>query len=105
MLYHSGEKVKGDFSDQIITPGNVAATVILAPLVINMAHLAGLDPRPLVLLVAVSAANSFLLPTHQVNALLKPHGRYGNSDCLKPGGGVTVLFLFAVVTVFYFFYL
>ena len=84
---------------------NVAATVILAPLVIDMAHMTGLDPRPLVLLVAVSAANSFLLPTHQVNALLKPHGRYSNSDYLKAGGGMTVLFLSVVVTVFTFFYL
>jgi di/tricarboxylate transporter len=84
---------------------NVAATVILAPMVIDMAHMTGLDPRPLVLLVAVSAANSFLLPTHQVNALLKPHGRYTNSDYLKAGGGMTVLFLSVVVTVFTFFYL
>ncbi len=84
---------------------NVASTVILAPLVINMAQLGGVDPRPLALLVAVCAANAFLLPTHQVNALLKAPGGYRNADYLKAGGGMTLLFLVVVVGVFYLFYL
>jgi len=84
---------------------NVAATVILAPLVISMAEIGGLSPRPLALLVAVCAANSFLIPTHQVNALLKTPGGYRNADYLKAGGGMTLLFLIAAVTVFYLFYL
>jgi di/tricarboxylate transporter len=84
---------------------NVAATVILAPLVISIAEMAGLDPRPLALLVAICAANSFILPTHQVNALLKTPGGYRNADYLKAGGGMTLLFLALVVTLFYLFYL
>ncbi|MBN2720683.1 MAG: SLC13 family permease [Proteobacteria bacterium] len=84
---------------------NVASTVILAPLVISMAQMANLDPRPLVLLVAVSAANSFILPTHQVNALLRTPGGYNNADYLKAGGGMTVLFVLTVVPIFYLFYL
>ena len=84
---------------------NVGATVILAPLVIGMAEIYGIDPRPVVLLVAVSAANSFLLPTHQVNALYKSPGGYKNSDYLKAGGGLTVLFLAVAVAMFYLFYL
>lgn len=84
---------------------NVGATVILAPLVIGMAEIYGIDPRPVVLLVAVSAANSFLLPTHQVNALYKTPGGYKNSDYLKAGGGLTLLFLAVVVAMFYLFYL
>jgi di/tricarboxylate transporter len=84
---------------------NVGATVILAPLVIGMAEIYGIDPRPVVLLVAVSAANSFLLPTHQVNALYKTPGGYKNSDYLKAGGGLTVLFLAVAVAMFYLFYL
>ncbi|MEW6334072.1 MAG: hypothetical protein AB1558_07360 [Thermodesulfobacteriota bacterium] len=56
---------------------NVAATVILTPLVISMAGIGGMDPRPLVLLVGVCANNSFVLPTHQVNAMLETAGGYG----------------------------
>ena len=84
---------------------NVASTVILAPLVISMARIAGMDPRPLVLLVAVCAANSFILPTHQVNAMLKTPGGYRNADYLKAGGGMTLIFLVVVTPMFYFFYL
>ncbi len=83
---------------------NVAAAVILAPLVIGMASVGGLDARPLVLLMAVSAANSFLLPTHQVNALLKAPGGYRNRDYLKAGGALTAVFFTMAVTVFFLLY-
>lgn len=84
---------------------NVGATVILAPLVISMAEIFGVDPRPVALMVAVTAANSFLLPTHQVNAFYKTPGGYENADYLKAGGLLTILFLFVVVAMFYLFYL
>jgi di/tricarboxylate transporter len=84
---------------------NVASTVILVPLVISMAEIGGVDPRPLALLVAASAANSFILPTHQVNALLKTPGGYQNTDYLKAGSGMTLLFLIVVVAIFYVAYL
>lgn len=84
---------------------NVAAMVVLAPLIINMAQMSDLDPRPLVLLVAVCCANSFMLPTHQVNAMLITPGGYRNADYIKAGGGMTVLFLAIAVCIFYLFYL
>jgi len=84
---------------------NVGAIVVLAPLVMSMAQIGGLDPRPLALLAAVCAANSFILPTHQVNAFLMSSGGYRNADYLKAGGGMTLLFLLVVVPVFYLFYL
>jgi di/tricarboxylate transporter len=84
---------------------NVASTVVLAPLVINMARIGGLDPRPLVLMVAVCAANSFILPTHQVNAMLMTPGGYQNKDYFKAGGGMTALFLLVVVAAFHWIYL
>ena len=68
-------------------------------------RIGGLDPRPLVLIVAVCAANSFILPTHQVNAMLMTSGGYQNKDYFKAGGGMTVLFLLVVIAVFYLFYL
>ena len=84
---------------------NVGAIVVLVPLVIQMAAISGLDPRPLALMAAVCAANSFVLPTHQVNAMLMSAGGYRNADYLKAGSGLSVLFILVVVTLFYMFYL
>jgi len=82
---------------------NVGAIVVLAPLVMGMAGIAGIDPRPLVLMAAVCAANSFVLPTHQVNAFLMSSGGYSNSDYIKAGSGMTFIFLSIAVIAFYFF--
>jgi di/tricarboxylate transporter len=81
---------------------NVGAVVVLAPLVVSIGLMAGVDPRPLVLLAAVNAGNSFVLPTHQVNALMMTTGGYKTKDYIKAGGGITVLFL--LVSVLFFFY-
>lgn len=84
---------------------NVAATILLVPLVIDMGKIIGVDPRYLVLLVGICASNSFLLPTHQVNALLIVPGKYRNLDYLKAGGIMTMIFLCITVCVIYFCYL
>ncbi|MCA1803623.1 MAG: anion permease, partial [Rhodothermaceae bacterium] len=84
---------------------NVGAIVVLAPLVIGMAGIAGIDPRPLVLMAAVTVANSFILPTHQVNAFLMSSGGYRNADYIKAGSGMTILFLTITVSMFYFFFI
>ena len=81
---------------------NVGAVVVLAPLVVSIGTLAGVDPRPLVLLAAVCAGNSFVLPTHQVNALLMTAGGYKTRDYFKAGGGMTLVFLAVAVSFFYF---
>lgn len=83
---------------------NVAATVLLVPLAIALAGSAGLESRPLALLVAVCASNSFILPTHQVNALFMGPGGYRNRDYLKAGGLMTILFLLVAVTVTFLWY-
>lgn len=80
---------------------NVGAVVVLAPLVVGIGTLSGLDPRPLVLLAAVCAGNSFILPTHQVNALLMTPGGYKTKDYFKAGGGMTIVFLLVAVGFFY----
>ncbi|MDW7728640.1 MAG: SLC13 family permease [Bacillota bacterium] len=84
---------------------NVGTVVVLTPLVVSMAAIGGLDPRPLALMAALCATNSFILPTHQVNALLMSSGGYRNADYLKAGSGMTIIFLTVVVLVFYLFYL
>jgi len=83
---------------------NVAATVLLVPLAIAVAGIAGVHARPLALLVAICASNSFILPTHQVNALLMGPGGYRNADYLKVGGLMTLLFLFVAVCITYLWY-
>ncbi len=83
---------------------NAAATVLLVPLVMAMGDLSAIDPRGLALLVAVCASNSFILPTHHVNALLMSPGGYRSADYLKSGGIMTILFLMVSVSFIYFFY-
>jgi di/tricarboxylate transporter len=80
---------------------NVAATVLLVPLVMVMGQIAGISPRALAILVAVCASNSFLLPTHQVNALLLSPGGYRNSDYLRAGGLMSVIFIVIAVGLIY----
>jgi di/tricarboxylate transporter len=72
---------------------NVGATVLLVPLAVNLAIAAGADPAVFALTVAISTSNSFLIPTHQVNALLMGPGGYRVPDFLRAGGIMTVLFL------------
>lgn len=83
---------------------NVGATVLLVPLAINMAHIAGTDPRMAALVVALSASNTFILPTHQVNALVMRPGGYRTVDYTKAGVGMTILFLVVMLAMIYLFY-
>ncbi len=72
---------------------NVGATVLLVPLAVSIAVAAGGDPAIFALTVAISTSNSFLIPTHQVNALIMGPAGYKVTDFLKSGGVMTVLFL------------
>ena len=72
---------------------NVGATVLLVPLAVNLAVASGADPAVFALTVAIATSNSFLIPTHQVNALLMGPGGYRVADFMRAGGIMTVLFL------------
>ena len=72
---------------------NVGATVLLVPLAVNIALAAGADPALFALTVAIATSNSFLIPTHQVNALLMAPGGYRVIDFMRAGGIMTILFL------------
>ena len=72
---------------------NVGATVLLVPLAVNMAIGAGANPAVFALTVAIATSNSFLIPTHQVNALIMGPGGYRVPDYMRAGGIMTVLFL------------
>jgi di/tricarboxylate transporter len=72
---------------------NVGATVLLVPLAVSVAIAAGANPALFALTVAISTSNSFIIPTHQVNALIMGPGGYRVKDFLRAGGGMTILFL------------
>ena len=59
---------------------NAGAIVVLTPIIIEMAKIGNFDARSMVLLAAVCTANSFILPTHQVNAYIQSAGGYNNAD-------------------------
>ncbi len=83
---------------------NVGATVLLVPLCMNMAVMAGGDPRMAALVVGLSASNTFVLPTHQVNALIMRPGGYRTIDYAKAGAVMTAIFLAVELAIIYFFY-
>ena len=83
---------------------NVGATVLLVPLVVNMASEVGADPRMAALIVGLATSNSFLLPTHQVNALYMGPGRYRSVDFMKAGGIMSILFILVMIGAIYVFY-
>lgn len=72
---------------------NVGATVLLVPLAVNIAIGAGADPAVFALTVAIATSNSFLIPTHQVNALIMGPAGYRVPDFIRAGSIMTVLFL------------
>jgi len=83
---------------------NVAATVLMVPLVLELTGIGGLSAQVLVLQVGLCAVNSFILPTHHVNALLMTPGGYRVADYLKAGSILSLLFVTVSTTVLYIFY-
>ena len=84
---------------------NVAATVLLIPLVLEIAGIGGLTPQVLALQVGICAANSFIIPTHHVNALLMTPGGYRVGDYLKAGSFLSLLFIGVTSFMLYMFYM
>ena len=77
---------------------NVGATVLLVPLAVNIAIAAGANPAVFALTVAIATSNSFLIPTHQVNALIMGPAGYRMPDFMRAGGIMTILFLIVSLT-------
>lgn len=76
---------------------NVGATVLLVPLGINLAIEVGANPAVYAITVALATSNAFLLPTHQVNALIMGPGGYRVSDFLRAGSLMTVIYIVVLV--------
>jgi di/tricarboxylate transporter len=78
---------------------NVGATTILVPIAISIALATGANPVMYALIIALSTSNAFILPTHQVNALIMGPGGYRVTDFIRAGSGMSVLFLVVMLTV------
>ena len=77
---------------------NVGATTILVPIAVSIAVATGADPAMYALIVALSTSNAFILPTHQVNALIMGPGGYRVADFIRAGSGMSIIFLVVMLT-------
>ncbi|WP_028583450.1 SLC13 family permease [Desulfogranum mediterraneum] len=75
-----------------LVASNVGAAVLMVPLGMNMAAGVGGDPVVAAMVVGISASNTFILPTHQVNALIMRPGGYRTWDYMRSGAGITLLY-------------
>ncbi len=80
---------------EVIT--NNAAVVVVFPIAMAIAAGSGLDPRIIVIMIAVVASSSFLTPMgYQTNTMVYGPGGYRFSDYLKAGLPVNVVVLASV---------
>lgn len=78
---------------------NVGATTILVPIAVSIALTTGANPTMYALIVALSTSNAFILPTHQVNALIMGPGGYRVADFIRAGTPMSILFIVVMLTV------
>jgi di/tricarboxylate transporter len=84
---------------------NVGACALLVPLGISIANRIGIDPRVAAVVVGIGVSNSFILPTHQVNALYMGPGEYRTKDYIKIGGLLSLVYILILTAMTYLFYL
>jgi len=78
---------------------NVGATTILVPIAVSIALATGANPTMYALIIALSTSNAFILPTHQVNALIMGPGGYRVADFIRVGTPMSVIFITVMLTV------
>ncbi|GAB4194130.1 MAG: SLC13 family permease [Wenzhouxiangellaceae bacterium] len=78
---------------------NVGATILLVPIAINIAIANDANPAIYALIVSLGVSNSFVLPTHQVNALIMGPGGYRVADFMRVGGVLSILYIAVMITV------
>jgi di/tricarboxylate transporter len=50
------------------------------------------------LIIALSTSNAFILPTHQVNALIMGPGGYRVADFIRVGSPMSLIFIVVMLT-------
>ena len=77
---------------------NAAAVGLLFPLVLEWVHAAGLPLQPMMLALAFGASCAFLLPVaYQTHMIVAGPGGYRNSDFLRVGLPVTLVYAIAAL--------
>lgn len=77
---------------------NVGATTILVPIAVSIALATGASPTMYALIIALSTSNAFILPTHQVNALIMGPGGYRVADFIRAGSPMSLIFIIVMLT-------
>jgi di/tricarboxylate transporter len=79
---------------------NNAAAALVFPIAMSAAQNAGLDPRPFVIAIAISASASFATPIgYQTNLMVQGPGGYTFRDFLRVGLPLNLLFLLVSILV------
>lgn len=79
---------------------NNAAAALMFPIALSTAAELNLDPRPLAIVIAISASASFLTPIgYQTNTMVYGPGGYRFSDYIRLGAPLTVVVMATIVTV------
>ena len=83
---------------------NAAAALVVLPVAMSTAGRVGVDPRPLAILVTLSASLSFIAPLEPACLLVYSPGRYRFSDFVKAGIPLTAIafvIVLALVPIFW----
>jgi di/tricarboxylate transporter len=79
---------------------NNAAAALVFPIAMSAAQSAGLDPKPFVIAIAISASASFATPIgYQTNLMVQGPGGYTFTDFLRVGLPLNLLFMVTSIVV------
>jgi di/tricarboxylate transporter len=88
-----------------IMAGQSAAPIILAPIGLSIAQATGLDPRALLMAIALGCSLAFPTPIgHPVNIMVMGSGGYSFRDYVKVGGPLTIILFFVILAGLHFFW-
>jgi len=78
----------------------VAAAVIMAPVVLNVAQAFSVNLNTFIMAVVIGASAAFMMPTgHPMALLVQKPGHYSSADYLKYGAGLSLLVFLVIILV------
>ena len=76
---------------------NAAAALTMLPVAVSSAGLLDVDPRPIVILVTLSASLSFIAPLEPALLIVYGPGRYRFTDFIRVGGPLTLVMVIVLI--------